>query len=402
MRRGSLAVGTLFALAVSSQASAAPGSSGRQFDVSVQGGVEYDSNLPRTSEAIALTRHQVPEDVTYTPRITVTGAVPIGRSSFFVDGFAGYSYHQNNSNLDSESLSLNAGLDSRISICQTRVSGGYSRHLSDFEDITAATTITNILETATVGLNASCGRRTGIGTNFSVAHTESTNDTSLLRPQDNSSDFYSAGLSYSRPTLGSVSVFGSYSRTEFPHRGGLLFTSRGYEVKAFGLTYDRHLGARIEGQLSLSYSDQKQIGSSVLFPARNFAGLTYSADLKYRVTSRLDTSISASRALAPSNRIGNNYDLNTNYGVTANYRLGQRIHLHAAAQRRERHSSGDGPVLVTSLTNSDDNVFSAGARYELNRRISLSLDASQEQRKTNSPLFDSRNNQVAATVVVRY
>ena len=96
MQYGRLAIGVMFAAVSTSSAFAAPATapSGRQFDVSLTGQIEYDDNLPRTSAAEALKRKLFQDDITYAPSLGLDLRLPVGgREAIFFNGIAGYVYH---------------------------------------------------------------------------------------------------------------------------------------------------------------------------------------------------------------------------------------------------------------------------------------------------------------------
>ena len=406
MQYGRLAIGVLLAAAASAPAlrasAAAPPPSGRQFDVTLQGEVEYDDNLPRTSAAEAAKRKLSLEDTTYVPTLGLDMRLPVGREAIFFNGQAGYVYHDKNTVLDSQRVNLYGGADAHFSACQSRLAGSYQRSLTELEDIVLATTTNDELSVKNVQINGNCGRRTGLGFSFSAGQDWGDHSNALLEVQNYRSHSYQGGLTYTRPTLGVISLFGSYQKTEFPNRPRLGGQTDGFENVAGGLTYERRLGARIEGTVTVAYTEVTQLVVNPFFPSKDFSGLTYTADLKYRATPRLSTDLLFERAIQPSNRIGSNYDLRTHYRLGGGYDLTKRLKLNLGVERKDIKSSAIGLAAVNTLTNSRENVIFGGVRYDLNRRISLSLDASQEQRKTNSPIFDYRDNHVAMTLRARY
>ncbi len=407
MQYGRLAIGTLLAVAAAYPTLAAPAApqagAGRQFDVTVQGMAAYDDNAPRTSAAEAAKRKLSLEDYTYTPSLGLDMRLPVGgREAVFFNGQAAYVYHDKNSILDSERINLLGGVDARLSICQTRLAGSYDRSLTDLQDLVLASTITDKLETERVGLDVNCGRRTGLGATFSVSQNWGNHSALLESVQDYRSHSYQAGLTYARPVLGVFTLFGNYQKSEFPHRPMIGGEMDGYENTSGGVTFDRRLGARIEGSVTVAYSEVTQLVQNPLFPSKDFSGATYSATLRYRATPRLSTDLLFERAIQPSNRIGSNYDLSTHYRLNGAYDLSKRLKLNIGYERKDLKSSAVGLSAVNTLTNSKTNVVFGGVRYDLNRRISLSLDLAQEQRKTNSPIFDYRDNHAAVTLRARY
>ena len=405
MQNGRIVIGVLLA-AIAAPAVAAPRqpeANNRQFDVSLNARIDYNTNLPRVSEAEAKARHLVLEDTTYVPSVNLDLRLPIGRQAFFASGSAGYDYHESNSQLDSERVALTAGFDTRLGPCRNRLSGSYQSSLSDLQDINLASAVTDQLEIKTAGLDVKCARPTGLGVTFGATETWTSHDLTQLAQQESRSEHYTAGLTYGRPALGNLTLFGSYGRTKFPRRPLISGIEPGYEVNAGGLTYDRHLGARIEGTVTISYSEVSQLVIDPAFPVKDFSGATYSADLQYRPAPRLSTSLSFQRQVEPSNRLGNNYDLRTLYRLSGSYELGRRIRLTLGVERSDSDSSGGSAVAAANLlTKSRTNSAFGGIGYDLSRRVGVNLDARQEERKTNNARYNYDDTNVALSVHLKY
>ena len=254
-------------------APARPATNARQFELGFDSQVEYDTNLPRSSAAEAKLRNLVQEDVAYSPNARLNLRLPIGRQAFFFNGSGGYVFHDSNTRLDSERLNVTSGFDTRLGPCQNRLAGSYQRSLADLQNVNLASAVTDKVEVKRAGIDIQCSRPTGVGVTFSAS--EDWNDHSLAQvaQQDSRGENYSTGLNYSRPALGTLTLFGSYGRTKFPHRPAVGGQEQGYEVTAGGMTYDRHLGARIEGTVSVSYSEVSQLAVDPRFPVSDFSGL---------------------------------------------------------------------------------------------------------------------------------
>ncbi|HEX5378161.1 MAG TPA: outer membrane beta-barrel protein [Phenylobacterium sp.] len=372
-----------------------------RFSVSLNARAEHDTNLAGINPAEARIRGLEPEDTVYTPSLTVNVNIPVSRQTVFFRGYLGYSYHDQNTLLDSERMTFDGGVNGRISICDVTAEGSYQRGLSSFEDVVLAPTITNVLEVKHLGATATCARKTGIGLMASVSGDRAENDQTLLRPQDYEETAYTLGLTYSKPRLGTVTVYGAHKRTEYNHRVAVAGTE-GYELDSFGLTYDRHLGARIDGSVSVAYTSVSNIAApSLTTPAGDFDGVTYSANLNYRATSRLLAEAMFERDVTPSNRFGNSYDVGTRYRLKGTYELGSRISLNLGAEQREVDSQGS-LAFAGNLTNSRMRVVFGGVTYRPSKLLSLGLDAAQEERRTNDRRFDYDNTRVGLTAGVSY
>jgi hypothetical protein len=404
-----LAVGALLAAsAAASHAMAAPSDKAPpvdRFSVNLSARAEYDTNISGASEAEARARGITIEDWVYTPTVSVNLNLPVSRQTFYLRGSAGYLFHDKNKSLDSERITLDTGVQGRISLCNVTVGGNYQRSLSSLDDIVLGPTIDNILEVKSVGATAVCARKTGFGLTGAVTQEWGDNSTTLMQTQDYESTTYTGGVVYTRPRFGTLTVFGRHQRIDYVNRVpslGVLGGPNGYDSASGGVSYERHLGARIDGTVSASYTSVDSLGPVVPgTTSGDFSGFTYSLNARYRVTNRLTTEFLFSREVAPSNRFGDSYDLSENYEVRGTYNFGSRITGNLGYQHRNVDSKG-GQIFAGNLTDSRSNVVTAGLSYRQSKRVSLNLDAAHEERRANDPRYNYDNTRVGIAASVDY
>lgn len=403
-----LAVGALLAAsAAASQAMAADKAPPvDRFSVNLSARAEYNTNISGASEAEARARGITVEDWVYTPTVSVNLNLPVGRQTVFLRGSAGYLFHDQNKSLDSERITVDTGIQGRISLCNVTVAGNYQRSLSSLDDIVLGPTIDNILEVKSVGATAICARKTGFGLTGTVTQEWGDNNTTLLRTQDYESTTYTGGVVYSRPRLGTLTVFGRHQRIEYIHRvpgGGILGGPNGYESDTGGVSFERHIGARIDGTISTSYTSVDSLGTVVpgSTTSGDFNGFTYSLNARYRITNRLTTEFLFAREVSPSNRFGDSYDLSESYEVRGSYEFGSRITGNLGYQHRNVDSKG-GQIFAGNLTDSRSTVVSGGLSYRQSKRVRLNLDAAHEEREANDPRFNYDNTRVGISASVDY
>lgn len=403
-----LAVGAILAVsAAASQAMAADKAPPvDRFSVNLSARAEYNTNISGASEAEARARGITVEDWVYTPSVSVNFNLPVGRQVVFLRGSAGYLFHDQNKSLDSERITLDTGVRGRISLCNVTVGGNYQRSLSSMDDIVLGPTIDNILEVKSVGATAICARKTGLGLTGAVTQEWGDNSTTLLQTQDYESTTYTGGVVYSRPRLGTITVFGRHQKIDYVNRApglGVLGGPNGYESNTGGVSYERHLGARIDGTISTSYTSVDSLGAVVpgATTSGDFSGFTYSLNARYRVTNRLTTEFLFSREVSPSNRFGDSYDLSENYEVRGSYNFGSRITGRLGYQHRNVDSKG-GQIFAGNLTDSRSTVVSGGLTYRQSKRVSLNLDAAHEEREANDPRYNYDNTRVGVSASVDY
>jgi len=397
MRYGRLIVGAVLGMAtVSSQAAA---QESRQLKIGLHADVTHDSNVTASSKSQAALRGLTPEDTIFTPSVTFDALAPMGRQALFLRGSAGYIFHDANKRLDRESLDLTGGLNGRFGPCATIVTLGYSRGLSQYEDPLLVLSVENVQDVKQAKLDVGCSRETGFGVILGASKNWITNDLALVKESDSESRTVTAGIGYKRPTFGSLSLFVNQTQVEYPNRPA----NSGYEMQSAGLTYERKLGARIEGTVTVAYTtvDQEStgVGAGV---ARNLDGATYSGQLTYRVNNRMRLQGSVDRAITPSTGLGRTYDVTQGYRVGGEYDLGSRITFSLGGGQVERDSEGSQPVVGLALTNSTTKVMYGAVRYKQSDRLSFVLNVARDERTTNTPQFDYTSNRIGLAADVTF
>jgi hypothetical protein len=246
-----------------------------------------------------------------------------------------------------------------------------------------------------------CGRSIGFAPQGSV--TQTWRDNSSVQFQTNNSNTLTAtgGLGYRQPALGTLSIFSNYSSTDFPDSTILppLITQRlGFIYYGGGISYDRHLGGRIEGVGSVSYTALDP--NSVV--QRSFRGVTYSVDAIYHLNTRATLHFATSRATVPSNRIDAEYSVDQIFEVDAAYDVTTRWNFTLTGQSKTQDYKVTNIGPVDDLTNQYiDDIF-ASVNYKLTRRLSFGVRVGDEERRANFPGLNYSSTQVGLTAKASY
>jgi hypothetical protein len=367
----------------------------RKLSIGVNARVEHDSNVAKSSASQAALRGLSRADTLFTPAATIEFLQPVGRHSVFFNGSAGYSFYEKNDQLNRERLDFNGGGNAQLGPCRTTLLAGYSRGINQVDDPLLEVSVENIQEVKRVNAEITCSRSTGLGVVGRVSQDWVSNNFDILNESDYETTSAMAGVTYSRPALGTLTVFGSFQKTDYPDR----LIASGYEMTSYGLTYDRQLGARIQGSVTVAFANVEQLGLAAT--DGDLQSTTYSGLISYRASNRLSLQASFDRAVSPSVGIGRTYDLSTTYRLAGDYRLGSRITLSAGVAQVDRDSEG---LLFpgVSLTDSVTKTFFGSVRYRQSERLSFMLDATREERTTNAPQFDYTSNRVGVTTEVAF
>lgn len=358
----------------------------------------YDTNVAQSGAFLASRRGLRLSDVSARPSVAVNLGRRLGRQTLFLQGSAGYDFYDRNRILNRERIDAHSGVLLVAGPCSGTISGDYGRRQSELADLALVNKIPelnivrNTEETKKADITGECGAKIGLAPTFDVSETWNNSNSTLLKASDSSTFSTMGGLAYQRPTFGKISVTGSYSAVEFPNRGnivgGVAF-KESYRLYAGGLSYERRIGARLDGTFSASYT------SLVLnIPgAKGFRGLTYSADGSYQLDPRLQLKLTIARATLPSSRVDATFSVNTSVTSELEYTVSQRLLLRVGGGRVHRNYPGALGTAGLDLT--QETVYSGhgDATYSLNRRISLGLNVTYTQRNANfQPLTYSGTN----------
>jgi hypothetical protein len=372
----------------------------RETEASASVNVLYDSNIARSDRELAARRHLTLADELFTPGVDFNLARQLGREILFLQGNASYVFHRSNTILDRQNISIDGGLTTRILRCKELVSGSFVSEQSDLAE-QSLLVVKNTLDTSSIGASADCGRAIGFAPTGSVRESWRTNSAHQLAALDTNIFSASGGLAYRQPTFGSISLTGSYSNAVYPNniileQSGLH--NYGYSLYSAGVSYDRHLGGRLEGVVSVSYTKLQPVitGSS------GFSGLTYSLEAIYQVNARISLRGTGTRAVQPSNRIQSNYSIDQNYVVEARYLLGTRLSLSLSGLHSSQNYNTVINLPIADITRSTSNSVTLSATYAMNRRFSFIFNVGDEERRANVPSFNYSSTRVGMTFKATY
>lgn len=359
----------------------------REVGFGLHAGIEHNSNVTRTSPAQAELRGLSLSDTIFTPSATANVVLPVGKQAVFLNGLIGYSFYEKNDQLDRELLNLDGGIRGKFGPCAPTLRATYSRGIVQFDDPILIDDARNILETKSVGIDVACARPTGFGLVAGASRDWSENSLEIAKLSDSRRTSMNVGVSYGRPSLGTVTLFYTRASADYPKR----LIEDGYDLDAVGLSYSRELGARIEGAVSVSMN---RIDPHAPLAGGRRETTGYSANVTYRANSRLALSLLLDRSVTPSTAIGRSYDLTTAYRVGADYELGERVMVTLGYSRVDRESDGMLALPIVQLTDSSVEAVTASVRYRQSDRLSFALTAGREERNTNAPQFDYTNDRI--------
>jgi hypothetical protein len=361
----------------------------------------YDSNVARSSAAIAASRGIVQADELYSVLADLDYKHQFGEASAYLTGIAGYDFYQHNSILNRERIDTEAGLKLRFGSCQALLRGDYARHQSDLQNVTLITVTQNTVEVPTLAVDARCNRDQGFSPYATVTQTWSYNSAVSLQQSNSRTFLVNAGVAYKQSSLGEIDLFGEYNATDFPKRlfpVGASLVMDGYTVGGGGLRISHTFGAKLEASATLRYSD---LSPHLPFEPK-FSGLMYEGDLSYTVSSRLQLNLNASRSTNPSDQTNTSYSIDENYRASLQYRLSELLSLGLSAGRLSQHYKGALLVPGVDISSQTIDSLSGYLKYDFSRKLSLNLTAGEENRRADIGAFNYASTRVGLSVTAAF
>ena len=379
----------------------------REVKIIVQGLVEYNPNTGRVSAATAALQSIKAEDVIYAPSLDLNIVLPVGRQAVFLRGTGSYEFHRTNKQLETTRINGAAGIANRLGPCGTTLTGTYQRGNSQLNDLTLVSRVDNIFTAKGVNAGVTCIRPPGIGVFATGSYVDTSNSITSVKENDSRTVGAGGGIVLGRPTSGSFALLGNYSRSEYPRRTPFAGSRGDFDSVGAGVRVERRLGGRIQATATVNYTHGRTLQPPLPLPGvpainSKFDGITYAGNASFRATSRLTAQVNFQRELVPTLIAGQSFQIDTSYGASADYRLGNRLVLSAGAQKQMNRSQGGVPIGVIALRSSDTQIYSASARYALNKKLSFTLLGTHEERTTNAPEFDYSGERVGLTANVNF
>ncbi|MBS0505309.1 MAG: outer membrane beta-barrel protein [Proteobacteria bacterium] len=379
-------------------------------EMSIRAAVDasYDSNAFGLSDA-AIARgigNRSKDDFRITPSLLLDIFQPFGRQSAFLRGSIGYDFYTKNSQLNRARIGLNGGANVAVlNNCSVTPSANYQRQRSNAGDIFAISPVpvvdrVNTEEQFSYGVDAQCAGAIGISPTFGYRHSQIRNTSSFYELNDSNQDSFNASLGYQRPSLGRISVYGSYSEGEYIHRNVLGLPNvipgiplDGVKSYSAGGRFERDIGSRMSGSISVGFSwvDPKAVFS------RKFRGSTYALALAIRPSDRFSVNVDASRSADLSNTVFATFALTQIYSLNGTYRLNRKMAVNFGSSYQKRDYRQNAQAVDNAGVVKNDEFIRAygGLVYDLNRRLRLNGLISQQRRKSDNAFFNYNNTTVS-------
>jgi hypothetical protein len=386
--------------AVARAQAAAPVAAGES-RTSIQGSVTgiYDNNVSRSNASIAAARGLVQQDFIVEPNVAFDLARPIGRQSLFLTGSTGYDFYARNRVFNRERIDVAGGAALQAAGCHATALADYARRQSQLQDLEFLGVLENLETDQLYRLSADCARPIGFSPTGSVSESITENSQALQKNADHHTLTGTAGLLYSNPGLGRLQLFGEYDTTRYPNRiigpGG---KTDGYKAYSGGVSYERHVGARLDATAQATYMHLRPDAPG----EPGFDGLTYKVDVTLQLGSRLKVSGDFEQGAIPANRIGVSFARSQSAQVGLNYASSSRLNFGAGGFIQDHRYEGAALDPTVFVTHERVSGLFGTSELKLGRKASLLLDCRWEQQTADIAAFSYDDVLVSLTAAIKF
>jgi hypothetical protein len=364
--------------------------------ITPSGEVVYDTNVARSDAAEAALRGLQLADESYRPAVTVDFLRAIGDQSVFIQGTGGYDFYGHDTVLNNARINVTGGAQLRLGSCKSAIYDNYAESQTSLDELTSVA-VRNLRSDETVALNADCAPPIGFTPTLYASTTWSTNSNALVAINNDRSSQVRAGLAYLQPVIGKISLVAQYEDIDFPNRpigSGPGAHTEDFQVYSGGVTFDHHIGARIEATLQAFYTNVRPNVPQ----AAAFNGPTYLADVEYHATSRITATLHAEQDVKPSQQLGSTLDREETYLGKVEYNVNPLLTLSAGPSYTSQRFEGASLGPIVELTSQQTVEVFGDAELHFARRFVLILDAREENRRANIEAFSYDSTRVSLTL----
>jgi hypothetical protein len=355
----------------------------------------YDDNLLRENDLRPIPNSA---DLRITPTLTLDLKRALGRHEVFVKGDAGYDFHRRNSQLDAERIEMTGG--ARIMLgarCRANVSAALDYRQTDVADL--GDVESNRTRSRTYEVSVACPKVAGFHPVVTATRYIGDNTNDFRRSSDTRSYTLGGALIYSRPSLGDVGIFYSYSKFERPGIRDIIGFADETEVHRGGLRFDRNVAARLRGSLAVNAI----IVEASLPTTRDYKGIGWEGELGWLPSPDKSVTLNVSRDVRGESSLGVSYIVLTSARVLASWRLGGKTWLGTRAVYVHRDLRGEDPRPGIGPRGSDKTrEVALTLRYDLTDRMSMNGEIAHGRRNSRNDYYDYSSNRAAFRISYRF
>ena len=381
---------------------------GRNWTAAASLNTVFDSNYRRAP---------VPESaLRLSPALILGAGLPLGRQQLFVGANFGRDFTLGHPEFNRNRSGIGGGIAWRVGArCSGLIGGEHQNRLNQvFEQVEFTP---NVQKINVVAASARCQSSTGFGVGGSVRHEDIENDRLQRQAFNLRSTVYAPNISYGTPTIGQFSLGATFNDTTYS--GRLVPTPVGFQldgIKMFSgrVGYSRALGSRLRLSLGASYlkttprpATQLSFdpnGLVIEVQRSTFSGSGYDGSIGYQASPRLRFDISGSRNVRVSPNVGASFIVTQAFSADMAYRLGSKLEFGIGANRlqndyKNSFVSPDEPVLRVS---DRTHRIHAQLDYAPVALYSVGFVVSHQWRESNPAIFDFKSTTASLRLRVKF
>lgn len=353
----------------------------------------YDSNVLRFVDLDNGPR----DNIRVTPGIDLNYNRLFGRVALGVSGSAGYDYNSRFDFLNRSRINFKGTARAPVgAICSFNTTASYDRATFDLNDTQTDNTQDVVGAVSTIqnySVNAGCNRNAGFAPVAGFTYQQLDNGQSRFFNSQQS--IANLGVSYSQPSIGTLSVNAVYTKLRRPFIAELTGIGDDTNLYSFALGLNRSVSPRfrinIAGGLTKAVPQRDGV--------RSFLGASYTGRLEWLPTSRIIVTGTMARQVTSQNGISATYAILEEYMLSVGYKASAKSQITLAGNRTQRDFRGESltsflePLRADRLTS-----VSANYNYNLTRRLRVSLGASHRWRKADNPFYDYRSTVLSSSI----
>lgn len=350
----------------------------------------YDSNVANTNDARAELTRVDGSDFIISPSLFMNINKEVAGFELQGNVSLGYDFYAENSELDSERLFADLQGETRLGFCSVQPGLSFRRQQQELFDRAfvddAALALDNVQTVQEYRLDLGCGQEIGIRALGGVAYERGDNSNEIRNLSDYESFTYSAGIGYRQPSIGALDIYASQEKTDYENRivDGVQDS---YEVRRYGASFERDIGARLKGRIEGFVIDLDAPGTT----GPNFNGTGWNFDLSATLGARVTSYVTLGQDVQPVLNNDALYMKARNWGAGVSFALNDRATLNGAYARLERDyvysdllpADEDTPLLDDSL-----DQFTGSVDFRGSGRLGFSLYGGYENRSSNDAFYD--------------
>ena len=331
-----------------------------------------------------------------TPGVDVALSKPVGRIHFTLDSRVGYDFNTAYSRYNNVRASANGSAAMQVAgVCNISAHGTYQQFRLDQTDLAA-----NITATAReqgYDLSASCSRLSGFSPVLGASYVKETAGVLSFYAYHAFSE--RGGVSYSKPSLGTLSLVASFQQFRRPGLVSGLSEQNGTDVKQINLELSRAVAPHLQLRAGVGYytADPQRLG------LKSTTGPAYDADLRILLSSRTSLDLAVRRDITNDNGTDASYSKRQDYIVTGNYRLTGKSSIYVTGEYTQRSLKGE-TLVDNILPVNSDQLKRASLNYFIDvfKNLRLTTAVRHDWRTSAQRVYDYQNTAFTASIGARF